>query len=267
MALRDTIERVANGVICIVFLNEQNEILGKGSGFVTSGHLVTNNHVYVMGHSSAKVWLRNTFDSETDLSEGTLLSSSEFCGSLVTGSTENNCDFAVLDLPALRSRGLFEFEMKRPDRFKIGDAISLLGFPLEHMNLTCHKGSISSFFKSGPADVIQIDASVNKANSGGPLIDPETGQVIGIITRKSTGLSRVIFELKRTVESNIHAINQAQQSGGVKISGVDPLQAISASQSQVLNLINEIERSANVGIGYAFSASHILSENIFSDEN
>lgn len=266
MAFRDIVEKISSGVVCIVFFNSSLEVIGKGSGFFSNGHLVTNNHVYKMATRSSKVCLRNTSDSVSDPRQGTLLSQDEFRNSLVTGSDENNCDFALLKIPELESRGLFEFDVITPDLFKIGDEIALLGFPLDHMNLTCHRGFISSFFKSGPADVIQIDASVNSANSGGPLIDPATGQVIGIVTRKGTGLTKVVSQLKQTVESNIRVISQAQEGGLVRIGGIDPLQAISGSQSQVLQLISEIERSANVGIGYAFSTRHILEEAVFADK-
>lgn len=39
-----------------------------------------------------------------------------------------------------------------------------------------------------------------------------------------------------------------------------------ASQEQILQLTYEIERSANVGIGYAFSIKDIKNDNIFYTE-
>lgn len=266
MSFRDVVETVSSGVICLVFLNDQNRVLGKGSGFYSSGHLITNNHVFALGQRSSRIWLRNCFDSETDTNYGTLLTAAEFNAALVAGSDEQNLDFAVLKVPALDQRSLYDFKLTPPNEHKIGDDIALLGFPLAHFNLACHKGSISSFYKSGPAEVIQVDASVNQSNSGGPLIDPQTGDVIGIITRKNTGLSNVTNALRNTVEGNIRLIQQASQNRTVLLSGVDPLQAITASQEQMLNLIGEIERSANVGIGYAFSIKHVLDEQMFQGE-
>jgi S1-C subfamily serine protease len=87
--------------------------------------------------------------------------------------------------------------------------IALLGFPLEHDNLTCHQGVISSFYESGPAKIIQVDASVNAGNSGGPLIDPETGAAIGIVTRKATGLSKLFNELRNSIKQNIQVAQAA----------------------------------------------------------
>jgi S1-C subfamily serine protease len=134
----------------------------------------------------------------------------------------------------------------------------LLGFPLEHDNLTCHQGIISSFYRSGLDEVIQIDGSVNAGNSGGPLIDPETGVAFGIVTRKATGLSQLFAHLRQSIEANIDVAQRT--GGGIAVGEIDFVQAIIASQNQMLLTLNEIERQANVGIGYAFSVEHILTE-------
>ena len=133
------------------------------------------------------------------------------------------------------------------------------------MNLVCHAGVASSFYLSNNVDIIQVDASVNSSNSGGPLIHPKTGDVLGIITRKATGLTNMFAQLRATLNDNIRQIQQAQQAGGISLMGINPLQAIEASQGQMLHLLSEIERSANVGIGYAFSAKHLLEDNAFNN--
>jgi S1-C subfamily serine protease len=122
----------------------------------------------------------------------------------------------------------------------------------------CHAGLISSIYPSGPTQILQIDGSVNASNSGGPLIDAETGDVLGIVTRKATGLSRMFQELLQSFENNIQVMQASQ--GMVGLAGVDPIAALIASQRQLQHVAREIERSANVGIGYAFSAEHIATE-------
>ncbi len=71
------------------------------------------------------------------------------------------------------------------------DRYSLLGFPFEGDNLSIAQGIISSQFVKASGNYIQLDANVNQGNSGGRLISLETGKVIGIITRKATGLKSV----------------------------------------------------------------------------
>jgi hypothetical protein len=95
-------------------------------------------------------------------------------------------------------------------------------------------------------------------NSGGPLIDVRTGAVIGIVTRKATGLTKLFGELRAAIDQNI-AVGQ-RGVGMMSMSGFDPAQAFVAGQNQIIATLNEIERQANVGIGYAISSEHLLSE-------
>jgi hypothetical protein len=187
-----------------------------------------------------------------------IITAQEFGRRLVTGSQEQSYDYAIFKYPEAVRDGDHQFCLVGPNTRRIGDPIALLGFPLEHDNLTCHQGVISSFYDSGVAKVIQLDASVNAGNSGGPLIDPDSGDAFGIVTRKATGLSKLFEELRESVRKNLEAANSA--GGGISIGGIDPKKVFIASQNQMLHTFNEIERQANVGIGYAFSAEHVLAE-------
>lgn len=42
--------------------------------------------------------------------------------------------------------------------------------------------------------------AINPSYSGGPLFDPETGDVIGIITRSATGPTNVFAELRTAIQ-------------------------------------------------------------------
>jgi S1-C subfamily serine protease len=261
MSLATTVERVKSGVISINFISAQNQMVAKGTGFMCRGLLVTNNHVF-QGPDGSRVWLRRFSDSEDDPREGLLIPIEQFRGALRAGSDPALHDYAVLDIGPLRAWGLHNFMLRSPE-LRIGDQVAFLGYPLDHMNLTCHAGVVSSLFTRNRVDNIQVDASVNASNSGGPLILPETGEAVGIITRKATGLTSIIGQLRSTVQANIRVVEGATAGGSIALMGIDPLKAFKASQVQVMNLLSEIERSANVGIGYAFSARHLLEDNLF----
>ena len=46
----------------------------------------------------------------------------------------------------------------------------------------------------------------------------------------------------------------------MSVGGFDPVEGFIAGQNQILATLDEIERQANVGIGYAISAEHLLSD-------
>ncbi|MFC1659156.1 serine protease [Pseudomonadota bacterium] len=132
-----------------------------------------------------------------------------------------------------------------------------MGYPLDTHKLTIHQGIISSIYESGIAKVLQIDAPINKGHSGGPLFN-EKGKVIGIITRKLNGLTKTFEKLRESTKSNIELFNE--KPNGISFPGLDIIDALKINQKQILYLIDEIERSANVGIGHAFSIDRVKEE-------
>ena len=81
------------------------------------------------------------------------------------------------------------------ENINIGQEVYAIGAPKD-MPYTMTKGIISALDrKLGQNTYIQIDASVNSGNSGGPLVD-DSGKVIGIITLKANDAEGIGFALK-----------------------------------------------------------------------
>lgn len=112
---------------------------------------------------------------------------------------------------------------------------------------------------SNITNIIQLDASIN-ANSGGPLIDTETGAMFGMVSRRATGLTRVFGQLRRAIRESIQFAERSQAGVRMSVGGFDPVEGFIAGQNQIRATLDEIERQANVGIGYAISAEHLLSD-------
>ena len=140
--------------------------VGLGSGFIIdkAGYIVTNNHV-IEGADEISVTMKGGrkldarlvgADAKTDLA---LLK--------VTSDT---------DLPSVN--------WGRSENMRVGDWVITLGNPFG-VGLTATTGIISARHRnigSGPFDdFLQIDAAINKGNSGGPAFDTE-GNVIGVNT-------------------------------------------------------------------------------------
>ena len=123
-------------------------------------------------------------------------------------------------------------------------------------NITCHVGYISSLFERSGVSVIQIDGSVNGGNSGGPLLEMTSGRVVGIVTRAHVGFVAEQFDsLIGTLRQNVEVLSK--QRASIRLGGIDPIEAVKASQVAMIEIAKSLRSSANVGIGYAFSSSHI----------
>ncbi len=143
----------------------QQPSVAQGSGFIISkdGFVVTNHHVI---DKASEIVL--TLDNGDEVK------------AKVVGSDERT-DLAVLkiisdrtDFPAV------EFATKKA---RVGDWVLAVGNPFG-LGGTVTAGIISAHNRdigSGPYDYLQIDAAVNRGNSGGPAFNLE-GKVIGVNT-------------------------------------------------------------------------------------
>ena len=139
---------------------------GAGSGFIVdaSGLIVTSHHV-VKDAGSVTVTLQDGRQLEAQ----------------VVG-VDPKTDLALLEVDAGESLPAVEFGDS--DRTRVGDWVVAVGNPFG-LGGTVTAGIVSSRGRdigAGPYDdFLQIDAPINRGNSGGPLFD-RNGQVVGVNT-------------------------------------------------------------------------------------
>jgi serine protease Do len=140
--------------------------LAQGSGFFVSedGYLVTNNHV-----------VEDADDISVTMEHG-----EKFEAKLI--GTDPRTDLALLKVTEKTSKKFpfVKFSDKHP---RVGDWVLAVGNPFG-LGGTVTAGIISAHNRdigSGPYDYLQIDAAVNRGNSGGPTFNLD-GEVIGVNT-------------------------------------------------------------------------------------
>lgn len=248
---KNLISKSRSGVVQIL-LERDRELIGFGSGFLVEGGLLTNSH-NIRSHEIDAVAIRFENANPDDPFDIIRIAPDD-CA--VAESPESDKDYVYLKLsePEFDNRHIFSFN-DDSEILSVGEQVVFLGFPFGMRQLTAHIGYVSSIHMRNDIEVIQIDGSVNSGNSGGPLLDFKTGKVAGIVTRAVTGIVENQFQnLLSALRQNQVALSEV--SGGVRISGIDPLQAIMASQVAMEQIAKNLHRSANVGIGYAYSAKY-----------
>ena len=139
---------------------------GVGSGFIVdaSGLIVTSHHV-VKGADAVTVTLQDGRKLEAE----------------VVG-VDPKTDLALIEVDAGESLPVVEFGDS--DRTRVGDWVVAVGNPFG-LGGTVTAGIVSGRGRdigSGPYDdFLQIDAPINRGNSGGPLFD-RSGRVVGVNT-------------------------------------------------------------------------------------
>ncbi len=242
--------------ICKITHLKNGQALGSGTGFLINGHLVTNNHVY-FSQNTDQIKITFVDEDSSAITLEKIFDYPDFQSKLKAGDPSTGWDFAILDLEDVEIKEFPNLEFCDTNHsIPIGRQIALLGYPFNQDSLALHAGFVSSKYTINNVDYIQIDASVNKGNSGGPLIDIETDKVIGLVTRKGNGLTNLFDQVRQGVIQSIQYVDQIK---GVQaqIGGIDLIKATGVTQKQILTVFNEIDRSANVGIGYAFGLKEV----------
>jgi len=198
---------------------------GVGSGFIidAQGHVVTSNHV-----------IKDADEIQVTLSDGTELSAK------VVGHDEKT-DLALLKVDADKPLPFVGFGDS--DRARVGDWVVAVGSPFG-LGGTVTAGIISARgrnIQSGPFDdFLQVDAPINRGNSGGPLFD-HSGQVIGVnaaIYSPSGGNVGIGFAVPAQLAAPVIEALKSQgyvQRGwmGVNIQALSPELAASFGLSEV----------------------------------
>jgi serine protease Do len=192
----------------------QQPTQAQGSGFLISadGYAVTNNHV-IDGATKIQV----SFDDQEKLD-------AELVG------TDPRTDIALIKIKPNPTHKDFTFVKFADKPARVGDWALAVGNPFG-LGGTVTAGIVSALGRdigSGPYDYIQIDAAVNKGNSGGPTFNLQ-GEAIGVNTAifsPSGGNVGIAFAVPARTAQDV--IEQLKKSGsvsrgwlGVKIQNVD----------------------------------------------
>ncbi|WP_232225588.1 S1C family serine protease [Oceanobacillus manasiensis] len=163
--LKSIIHEAEKNVIQIEAQNEESTLTGSGFLYNEKGDIITNAHVI---HDADTIYVRTA--------------NAQIYPAAIVGLGEN-LDIAVIRVPQLSGKNYLEVE-KDLDA-EIGDEIIALGSPHGFQN-TVTLGIISGAERNFSVDgfdysnVYQISAQITHGNSGGPLIDRNTGKVVGI---------------------------------------------------------------------------------------
>ena len=210
-------------------------ITGVGSGFFISadGYAVTNNHV--VDHAK---------EVQVTTDDGAIFSAK------VIG-TDPATDLALIKVDGRNDFPHVQFAERAP---RIGDWVVTVGNPFG-LGGTVTAGIVSASGRdigAGPYDYIQIDAPINKGNSGGPTFDI-SGNVIGVNTAifsPSGGSVGIGFDVPAETAKTV--ISQLKDKGhvtrgwlGVQLQSITPEIADSLGMKEARGaLVSEVQANS-----------------------
>jgi S1-C subfamily serine protease len=171
------INEIKSGVVHLLFMDSSGtKKIASGSGFLINNKLVTCDHVITQIFPlGTMLHIRFENSSKTDFSKDIILNTDEVKSRIETSSSELNNDYCVLNITEIDYKSRYNFELGDPKKdADVGIEILFMGYPFDHLNLVSHRGYVSSVYERNDIYTLQLDASINVSNSGGPLIHPHT---------------------------------------------------------------------------------------------
>lgn len=196
-SLKDKIKYVRSSIVAIGFQPDPERITIIGSGFsIGEGRIMTAAHLYNHLEEGPKEGLKANVMVEQGANDDEKYKWMDI--QLV--SKDDKHDVAILQFKDSESELLEvleknELELGDSDKIEVGQDTYFIGFPYAAalmnegfgVTLVVNKGTISNVKRDGTDPTraknwFIVDAISNPGNSGCPLIDIETNQVIGVMT-------------------------------------------------------------------------------------
>jgi len=189
--LESLVASVKPAVVLIRSYYSRNKV-AEGTGFVISpkGYMVTAEHV-IHRLSEVDVWFQDGKRRKAKLI-----------------SSDKTHDVAILKLD---NHGPFPYvTLANSDNVNSGMETVILGYPLGSdlgIEPTVTPGIVSALRNGGAQ--IQVSAAVNPGNSGGPLINKYTGEVIGVVIAKRLNAEGIAFAVPGKIVKRLQGYNKS----------------------------------------------------------
>jgi Trypsin-like peptidase domain len=139
----------------------------------------------------------------------------------------------------------------------LGEPVVALGFPLG-LPLTSTQGTVSGVGRTIPIegvnrrDMVQTDAAVNPGNSGGPLIDVDSGDVVGLVDLGSSQTNGIAFAVSAQIAQ---PLLQAWQQAPEPVSTAPCADSTTVPQQESASTTSPAPATATYD-GHAFSIEY-----------
>jgi len=229
------------------------------TGFRLESFIVTDEYIYKIKSCHEIVFQFVEADGYT-FSHAIKISYEELKLRLNRISEYENEGFALIQIDDLMIEQVPSLMLNSNDINRIGTSIALIGYHGDQDNMSLKTGIISSFLKlDNGKEYIQFDAAIKQGNSGSPLINIETGKVIGVVGYRLSAFTRSYESFKNIIDENLKLLKKSE--GKITIMDIDPIQVLIANQNQLKQISREFYKTAMMSYGYAHELKSI--ENYF----
>lgn len=243
-------------VCSLNFINERGIVIDTLTGFKVNNSLVTSEQAFYVPKAK-KVEIRFVDEDANTVTASMKIDYAEFVNDLKIGFTNNHSDYAIFSIDFPDFKDIPSLTLCERRHYPIGQHVAMLSYNCGCPNLSIKSAIVSSAYaNSNGLRYIQIDGLTSFGNSGSPVIDPNTMQVIAIISRRNTPAAKSYQQLLDIISSNLEELKKIEST--VKLGDVDPVQVLIANQNQLKLLVNSVYKYVPMGASQAIMLDQII---------
>ncbi len=245
-----------NSVCQLSFYSSAGIKLLSMTGFKVNDHfLITDDYLFKI-YKAVKVKIKFVNPDGYTENVSIEIPMNELKKRIIKGIDKEKTSFAAINMDFEEFANIPSLKLSTNKTIEIGQSIAVLGYQLDQENLSIKTGIVSSAFKhDNGLKYLQVDSNIKQGNSGSPLINAETGEVIGIIGHKLASITQSHKRMKQIINNNLAILKKSQ--GKFNVEEIDPIQVLIANQNQIKHITNEIYKTATMSIGYALDISYV----------
>lgn len=244
-----------SSVCCLNFINESGIRANTATGFKVGNYIVTDDYSYKQ-HEFSGVEIFFVQEDGLTVKSKIDLSFHDFKESILNGAFEEPTGFSVLKGDYSEFALIPSLILCKDGTLNIGEQTALLGFQFDHQNLCLKTGNVSAMFNENGRQYIEVDSTLRYGYSGSPLINMNSGKVIGMIGHRLEGLTKTYNQMMKIINDNLKTLKEGE--GKINIQDIDPIQVLIASQNQIKHMAKEFYKSADIRTGFALTIDHIV---------
>lgn len=219
---------------------------GSGFSFIREDLVVTNYHV-----------IESCFNLETRSQTHSIILKTEANEQIAAGIVyfDHGNDFVIMKLLSALPTGRVVLQPSVGFSPTRGKKVIFAGYPHGIPQLLTNEATISAPMELGR---FAIDGMVNGGNSGGPIIDRASGELVGVVTRRRYLMGDQADAFSEEIENLRQYLAAASQHGSVAIMGVNFGQMADMFGRSLQIVSDMMLLNANSGIGIGFSMQPII---------
>lgn len=157
-----------------------------------------------------------------------------------------NCDLAILEIDA----ETVQLELGILKHVEVGREVVWCGFPVNTWLLSFHKGMISYVGQIpvpgvGRPKGLQLDGTMNRGSSGGPIVDPKDRRVVGILTSS-------LGSLDESLRKQFEDAKASKDMWGSIVKG-----ELFYPVRMLIEVVQDMERLIQLGVAYGISVDYL----------